>query len=120
MGRSHGDLQIVGGAYSLAIPIGIGVFELEVPLVARNGHIQYFALVGGGLVQFEEGEYRPDAQAQDQGRGNDSPCNFKGGVPVDLRRPRLPRPTPVTDDDVQQRALNQDENDNHRPEQDVE
>ena len=58
------DTQFVGGGDPFAIA-SVGVFELEKPLMAGNVNVQYIRPIIGRFVQFEQGEDRPNPQAQD-------------------------------------------------------
>ena len=89
--------------------------------MAHSLHYQRLLSFGAGQrygfagLKFEEHDYRPHPQAQNQDGGDDGPSDFQRGMPVGLRRQRIARPAAETDGGIEQRALDQHEHHHHGP-----
>ena len=115
----HRDPELVGRGDELTGSVGILIGELPPPLVAGNRDVQNILRRSRRLLQLEEGEHRPDTQAQDQYGRDDGPGNFQWSVAVGLDRQSLPGTAAETDQGIQKRPLHQDEDHHHGPQKDV-
>ena len=115
-GPVNGDAELVGGGYPLPAA-GVRIFELEIPLVARDDDVEHLGAVLWGFVQLEEGEHRPDSQPQDHYRGDDGPNDFQRGVTVIWGGRSCPGRRPVAYQSVKEGSLHQHEDRYHGPEQ---